>query len=519
MTVIPQQTVDPTPRQLLAVDNPAARAVIVSFIMCVGAVVIYLVTQEEVIFSTQVSLIIGYLIGIPILLSVNYHRSILLMFAFASVAGLLKYKTGFNPVIHVTVDIMMVVICLGWFIRRFFVPPAQKSPTPLAFLIFTFAFICTIQIFHPNGYSYIASIAALKMHIFMIPLYFFGYHYLTSLKQIRQWVWAFALIGIVMGSVSIYQFQQGPEYMKEVMPEYAYMIEANTWQDETGKDYFRPMSTTSNPGGASTWMQCLIPLMMAVCFMRTFSATFRVILGLVLIFFIITLSISLIRQMFMVTCGSIGVMLALQFLQRRLSQHMSSLVVLGLLLFGSINIATQVAGSSGSAIRGLLSLLSDPFEVYKTNRASTMFVAYQMARMHPLGIGLGRTGPAAAKFQAEIEAHREKYGTVHYNPSENYFQVMISETGLPGTFAILFLTLIIIWRGYKSYLAIEDSDLKWFAAASFSVLISIFVVFFGGPALVTAPLNMFFWFLAGALLKLPVLDKELKQKELEQASV
>ncbi|MEE2992013.1 MAG: hypothetical protein VX603_02435, partial [Gemmatimonadota bacterium] len=333
--------------------------------------------------------------------------------------------------------------------------------------------------------------------------------------QIRQWIWTFAIIGIVMGSASIYQFQMGPEAIKEDMPEYAFMIDQNTWQDETGKSYFRPMSTTSNPGGASTWMQCLIPLMMAVCFMRTFSTKLRVILGLVLVFLIVTLSISLIRQMFMVTCGSVGLMLMLQLFHRRLSQHVMGLAVIALLLLGGINIAGQVAGSSSSAIRGLVSLLSDPINLYQTNRGSTLYVAYQMAQMYPLGIGLGRTGPASVKFGAEIQAHWDKYGTSPFNPSENYFQVLISETGLPGTITMVILTFAILWRGYKSYLRVEDNDLKWFSVASLSVLVSIFVVFFGGPALVTAPLNMFFWFLSGALLKLPILDQELRQQELK----
>jgi O-antigen ligase len=141
-----------------------------------------------------------------------------------------------------------------------------------------------------------------------------------------------------------------------------------------------------------------------------------------------------------------------------------------------------------------------------------------MAQIYPLGIGLGRTGPAVAKFGAEIQAHWDKYGTSAINPGENYFQVLISETGLPGTITMLILTFAILWRGYKSYLRIEDNDLQWFSVASLSVLVSIFVVFFGGPALVTAPLNMFFWFLSGALLKLPILDQELRQQELKEAS-
>ena len=92
MTVSPQHQMDTTPRQLLVVDSPTARGAIVALLLFVGILIIYLVTQAEVVFSTQVSLILGYLIGIPILLSNNYHRSILLIFVFASVAGILKYK-------------------------------------------------------------------------------------------------------------------------------------------------------------------------------------------------------------------------------------------------------------------------------------------------------------------------------------------------------------------------------------------------------------------------------------------
>jgi hypothetical protein len=504
----------PASPKLLAVDHPALRAVFATVLILVGLVIAYLSTQEDIIFSTRISLLVGYLIGIPILISSNYDRSIMLMFMFASVAGLLKYKTEFNPVVHVTIDIMMGVICLGWFLRRFFATrsaqPAQR--TPLSKLIAVFVVVCIIQIFHPYSYSYVASLAALKMHIFMVPLYFFGFHYFRSPRQIRQWSIVFVFIGIIMSIVAIQQFRKGPEQMKEEMPEYAWMIDQNTWQDETGRSFFRPMSTTANAGGASTWMQCIIPLTLAVCMSNILSKRLRFLLIASLVVFVVTLFISLIRQMFIVTAFGVGLMLFLQFRSGKLSQGMVTMVIVTLLLFGSFRLASDVAGTSRSAVQELVEMLSNPFSAYQESRARMLYVALQVAEIYPLGTGLGRSGPAAAKFSPEIEEFYIKYGGPRLMPSENYFLVMLAETGILGTLIITLITLALLWKGYRAYRLIQDNNLKWFAAGALGLLFSIFVVFFGGPALVTAPLNMYFWFMGGILLKLPLIDAEMRNK-------
>jgi cell division protein FtsW (lipid II flippase) len=93
---------------------------------------------------------------------------------------------------------------------------------------------------------------------------------------------------------------------------------------------------------------------------------------------------------------------------------------------------------------------------------------------------------------------------------------MISETGVLGCLAIFLITFMILWKGFQSYRRFQDNNLKWLAAGCLAVIFSIFVVYFGGPALVTPPLNMFFWFLGGVLMKLPVLDAQI-QAEAEVA--
>ena len=524
----------PSPN-LFTVDNPVLRAVFASVLILIGLAVAYLATQDDIIFSTRISLVIGYLIGVPILLSADYMRSIMMMFLFASVVGLLKYKTDFNPVVHVTLDIMMAIICFGWLIRRFFLHHSSgaKIHTPLGFLIGLFVAVCLLQLFNPYTFSYIASLASLKMHIFMIPLFFFGYHYCHSMDQIRQWATVFGIIGIVMSVVAISQFQKGPDQMKSEMPEYSGMIDSNTWQDNTGKSFFRPMSTTSNAGGASTWMQCIIPLTIAVCMSKIVSKKLKVFLIGVLVICLLTLVISLIRQMFIVTIAGVGLMLLLQFNIQKLGRIIVILIITSGIVFSSYFLAGNVTGNT-DIINGFLDDIANPVATFqKDNRSKMLDMVSQIAEVYPFGAGLGRTGPASVKFSEENLKFQMEHGFANWRslmdrgvlvpgmmPGENYFLVMISETGIPGTLLITLITILFLLKGFKAFKTIQDDGLKWYAAGIMGVLFSIFVVFFGGPALVTAPLNLFYWFLGGVLLKLPVLDQALREhtQSLQSAS-
>lgn len=515
------RTEQSSPR-LLTVNSPAQRILIVTLLVVIGLVIVYLATQEEVIFSTRMSLIVGYVIGVPILLSANYNRSIMMIFLFASVAGLLKYKTDFNPVVHVTIDIMMVIVCFGWAIRRFFAARSSDKPisTPCEKLILIFVAICVLQLFNAYTYSYLASLAALKMHILMIPLFFFGYHYTRSIEQLRQRGVVFGIIALVMSTAAVSQFQKGPDQVKAEMPEYTSIIDQNTWQDETGRSFFRPMSTTSNAGGASTWMQCIIPLTLALCMAKFVSKRLRFFMITTLAICIMTLFISLIRQMFVVTAISLVLMLFLQLMSRKLGQGALVVIALSVMVLGGYNLAKNVAGTSSGALLGLIDTASNPVSAFQQNNRYVMLgVVWQVAQMYPLGAGLGRTGPAAVKFYGEIQAFYDIYSEHQWRsqmhapsmmPSENYFLVLMSETGIPGTIIMVLIVLVLLWKGLKAYIAIQDDSLKWYSASCLGILVSIFIVFFGGPALITAPLNLFFWFLGGVLLKLPELDRSLR---------
>jgi hypothetical protein len=203
--------------------------------------------------------------------------------------------------------------------------------------------------------------------------------------------------------------------------------------------------------------------------------------------------------------------LIFQFFSGRLNRGISGILIIGLIAL----IGWQIAmGIGGGAMNENIRVLTNPINEFMRNRGHSYSYIGLIPRFYPLGAGLGRTGPASVKFAREIEEYWQKYNspsTPRMMPGENYFLVMLSETGIPGTVMICVVALALLWKGWQSYRSIEDDDLKWAAAASLGILVSIVFVFFGGPALVQAPLNLFFWFLGGALLKMPVLDRELRQ--------
>jgi hypothetical protein len=70
---------------------------------------------------------------------------------------------------------------------------------------------------------------------------------------------------------------------------------------------------------------------------------------------------------------------------------------------------------------------------------------------------------------------------------------------------------IVTWKGYRS---LKDTTLRSFALAFwlFIVLIGYFPYWY---PLDTDPVSTYFWLFAGILLKLPVIDKQERSKELE----
>jgi hypothetical protein len=133
-----------------------------------------------------------------------------------------------------------------------------------------------------------------------------------------------------------------------------------------------------------------------------------------------------------------------------------------------------------------------------------IIVEYPRALDYPwLGTGTGMsTGPARYALTSYDEAREVLVGI------ESFYAKVIVELGVPGLIVVLALFARLLLDGYASFARLNAPVLRGFAGALLAFLILITIYLAKGDVLQIDPLNVYFWFFAGILVKLPSLDPE-----------
>ncbi|BAB76141.1 hormogonium polysaccharide biosynthesis protein HpsL [Anabaena sp. FACHB-709] len=116
---------------------------------------------------------------------------------------------------------------------------------------------------------------------------------------------------------------------------------------------------------------------------------------------------------------------------------------------------------------------------------------------NPLGNGLGRATNSARTL-----------GSTRL--IETYYPKLLYEVGFAGTFSFLALVTTITIAGHKAYRSIKDRNLRTYAAAMWVFILFISYNTYYYP-LDVDPVAVYYWFFAGILFKLPVIDKQEKE--------
>lgn len=115
----------------------------------------------------------------------------------------------------------------------------------------------------------------------------------------------------------------------------------------------------------------------------------------------------------------------------------------------------------------------------------------------PIGSGLGRaTNSARALGRTKLV--------------ETYYPKVLWEVGIVGLLAFLALVTTLTITAFKTYRAIKNPNLRIYAASLFLFILFISYNTYYYP-LDVDPVAVYYWFSAGILFKLPVVDKQEKQ--------
>lgn len=432
-----------------------------------------------------------------VFLSKNWERSIMLFFCYLSIEGLLKMITNYHPIVHIGADILLLLICLNWFFTTVVIGfrEAKFRKAPLTLPIIFFILWILIEIANPYAISLYASVASFKIHITMIPFYFFAYSIINSKEQIMKYWNLFLGICFMVCTFAIVEYILGPKSLTWM---------SSTYVQKTVRFHgflYRPFSTTVVPGGGAIFAHIAAPFAASALFFKN-SAFKRIFIPLLLFFVTITLFISQVRQLFLASL--IVLIISFILMRRHLSKMLFNIIIISIIGLFGFQIAIDYAMKQAVIVERFTTLLS--VETYKTARVGGMEKMLSAAVNYPFGAGMSRTGSAATKFKEDIEKGKEVSPLL--GAVDNYFAVMMIETGIPGTALITFIFLYFIVKGFQIQKSMKDKELKVIAVAIFAFMVSLFIISFGSQPITANPYQSLFWFLGGLLLKLPKIERE-----------
>ncbi|MGH1394498.1 MAG: hormogonium polysaccharide biosynthesis protein HpsL [Trichormus sp.] len=121
----------------------------------------------------------------------------------------------------------------------------------------------------------------------------------------------------------------------------------------------------------------------------------------------------------------------------------------------------------------------------------------------PIGSGLGRATNSARSLGATKLV-------------ETYYPKVLYEVGIVGLLGFIVLVTTLTFSAFKTYRSLKNRSFRTYAAAIWVFILFISYNTYYYP-LDVDPVAVYYWFFAGVLFKLPILDKEEKKnEELEQ---
>ena len=122
-------------------------------------------------------------------------------------------------------------------------------------------------------------------------------------------------------------------------------------------------------------------------------------------------------------------------------------------------------------------------------RFTTWQGVWPLITRHPLGVGLGTTGGASARFQEYL-----RFGAIH---SDNVYLATFLETGWLGGGVLLALTLWIIGKGSRAMQARPLGHAGWVRLGIATSVIMMAIADLVTPVTWDPGVSHFFWLAAG----------------------
>ncbi len=451
--------------------------------------------------TPSLGLILGAAAGIGLcgwmFFSERLERPLIVLLLYLGLLdGFLKLRTN-SSAITLGRDALLYAIVIGYLARAALRGQRLRLP-PLSGWILAFAAIVLVQLANPADTGTLHTLGGLRPHLEFVPLFFIGYAVLQTAARLRTFFLVLLVIAVANGIVGMVQLELTPAQLAGWGPGYALRINGNgtgldavsgrLYTTSSGAQRTRPFGLGDDSGVGAQWGMLALGGALALLSFGLRRPGSRISLLLLLCLgpplAVIT------GETRSVLIGAVIALLAYLLFAtttRRLVPSLTAAVV------GVVAIVAVVAfvGSSGGAGVFDRYLTLTPSKIVSTTgaaRGSSLSQIPGLIADHPLGNGLGSTGPAS-----EFAGGGNAGSNGETEPS-----FLVSELGIPGLVVYYGFNLTLIFLGLTRIKRLEPGE-RLLVAALLAGLIGLLVIGISTATTATSPSAAYLWLASGAL--------------------
>lgn len=455
-------------------------------------------------FTTFKLIHVAYLFAAVVALSIiflDYQVALFFVFIYVGVEGAAKIVSGYNPVIHVGVDLLIGLLLIKITVDSIRGKRVFKTKPPLL-VLFSLHFIWfALTILNPYALSLFASLAGLKIYGPIMLLYFFGYYFTNSLKDARGYIVCWFIIALVQVVVGLYQAYVGPSSVTSISPYYGTILFSRI-----GHYAFRPFGLGSGPGMPAVFVVMVASFAVYIALFSK-SITLRILSLVSMPAFVAILIFCQVRAAIIKSAIAVFLFLLLsavkfrtvdQVIKRRIFKILAISTVFGAVAVPSIlGHFLESYDDNQRALERSMSVFD--LDTIRTGRRGGWDRFWKYLSWAPLGAGLSRTGSAANKFQDELKKDNMFR---HMFFTDNMFIAIVVDLGIPGLLIILTLIGNILISSIRSIYREQYGESVMLQGAILISLFSVLIGAYGSEAILYNPEAAFFWFFSGVLMKI-----------------
>lgn len=422
--------------------------------------------------------------------------SLLIVTTFIWFQGFFKIVSNYHPFIHLGADVVVIALLFKILFKQ---NEIYKKAPPFTWLFAVHFCWIFIILFNPYSLSLASNIAGAKIYVSMFLLYFFGYYFVNSLKEVKKIFMVFISLSAVQTVFTIYQGLKGPSSVLSLHSGYQVQLA------KLGSYAFRPFGLTHVPGGPSVYIYVTLPFLIYFIFfskinwLRLASALLLPLMGVAL--FLCQVRSAIIKAIvalfiFVVALGTSHIKVGVSRRFTYILGSASLAVLSGLVMYFILGYSVESYEDNEMAIERSLSTFDvDSMKIARRGNWDR-FVKY--ATEVPFGAGFSRVGAAAGAF-TDLQKG-DPYFTKGHFFSDNLFILLVIEIGIPGFLIVTTLLLGILFFGYKIWRTETREELIGPQMAIWSSLVAIAIGSYGAEGIVYNPESGFFWLFAGIMM-------------------